>query len=34
VNDKEVVFALDTDQFALKAKFDPREMIYRGKLAT
>jgi hypothetical protein len=34
VNDKEVVFTLDTDQFALKAKFDPREMIYHGKLAT
>lgn len=34
VNDREVVFTLDTDQFALKAKFDPREMIYRGKLAT
>ncbi len=33
VNDKEVVFTLDTDQFALKAKFDPRQMIYRGKLA-
>jgi hypothetical protein len=33
VNDREVVFILDTDQFALKAKFDPREMIYRGKLA-
>jgi hypothetical protein len=33
VNDKDVVFTLDTDQFALKAKFDPREMTYRGKLA-
>lgn len=33
VNDREVLFTLDTDQFALKAKFDPREMIYRGKLA-
>ncbi len=33
LNDKDVVFTLDTDQFALKAKFDPREMVYRGKLA-
>lgn len=33
VNDREVVFTLDTDQFAVKAKFDPREMTYRGKLA-
>src|ERR1700743_3741864 len=33
VNEKEVLFTLDTDQFAVKANFDPREMIYRGKLA-
>lgn len=31
--DKEVVFSLDTNQLALKAKFEPKEMIYQGKLA-
>jgi hypothetical protein len=31
--DKEVVFALDTNQLALKAKFEPKEMMYQGKLA-
>ncbi len=31
--DKEVVFALNTNQLALKAKFEPKEMIYQGKLA-
>jgi hypothetical protein len=31
--DKEVTFALDTNQLALKAKFEPKEMMYRGKLA-
>ena len=31
--DKEVTFALDTNQLAVKAKFDPKEMMYRGKLA-
>jgi hypothetical protein len=31
--DREVLFSLDTDQIALKAKFDPKTMIYRGELA-
>jgi hypothetical protein len=31
--DKEVTFALDTNQLALKTKFDLKEMTYRGKLA-
>jgi hypothetical protein len=31
--DKDVDFALDTNQLALKAKFQPKEMMYRGKLA-
>jgi hypothetical protein len=31
--DKEVVFALNTNQLALKAKFEPKEMMYQGKLA-
>ena len=33
VNDREVLFTLDTNQLAIRAKFDPKEMIYRGKLA-
>jgi len=31
--DREVVFSLDTDQIGLKAKFDPRQMLYKGELA-
>jgi hypothetical protein len=31
--DTGVVFALDTNQLALKAKFEPKEMMYQGKLA-
>jgi hypothetical protein len=31
--DKDVEFALDTNQLALKAKFEPKEMMYQGKLA-
>jgi hypothetical protein len=31
--DKEVVFALNTNQLALKARFEPKEMMYQGKLA-
>ncbi len=31
--DKEVTFALDTNQLALKVKFEPKEMMYAGKLA-
>ena len=31
--DKEVVFTLNTNQLALKAKFEPKEMMYQGKLA-
>lgn len=33
VKDKEVLFTLDTNQLAIRTKFQPREMIYRGKLA-
>ena len=33
VNDREVLFTLDTNQWAVRAKFEPKEMIYRGKLA-
>jgi hypothetical protein len=32
-SDSNVLFAVDTDQIAVKAKFEPKEMIYRGKLA-
>jgi len=31
--DREVMFTLDTDQLVIKASFNPKEMIYRGKLA-
>jgi hypothetical protein len=31
--DRDVTFTLNTDQLAIKARFDPKEMIYRGKLA-
>jgi hypothetical protein len=31
--DREVLFTLDTDQLVIKAGFDPKDMIYRGKLA-
>lgn len=31
--DRDVLFSLDTDRVALKAKFDPKAMIYRGQLA-
>ena len=33
VKDREVLFTLDTNQLAIRTKFDPKEMIYRGKLA-
>jgi hypothetical protein len=33
VRDKDVLFSLDTNRVALRAKFDPKEMIYRGQLA-
>jgi hypothetical protein len=31
--DKDVVFLLNTDEFKVTAKFNPKEMIYRGMLA-
>jgi hypothetical protein len=31
--DREILFRLDTGQLTLQAKFDPKEMNYRGKLA-
>jgi hypothetical protein len=31
--DKEVVFTLETNQFSIKARFDLKEMTYRGRLA-
>jgi hypothetical protein len=30
-SDKDVQFTLNTGQISLKAKFDPKEMVYRGK---
>ncbi len=33
VRNRDVLFSLDTDRLALRAKFDPKEMIYRGQLA-
>lgn len=33
VNDKEVDFVLSTDQASTKARFEPKEMVYRGQLA-
>ena len=32
-NDRDVVFRLDTGQLTLSVKFDPKEMMYHGKLA-
>lgn len=32
-SDKEAVFYYETDQFSIKTKFEPKQMIYRGKLA-
>jgi hypothetical protein len=32
-SDKDILFTLNTEQFAVKAKFDPKEMVYRGQLA-
>ena len=32
-SDKEVVFALETGAMTVKAKFQPKDMMYRGKLA-
>jgi hypothetical protein len=32
-SDREIVFALTTQQLTLKTKFDTKEMIYHGKLA-
>jgi hypothetical protein len=31
--DREIVFTLETEQYSVRTRFDPREMIYRGKLA-
>jgi len=31
--DKEAMFALETNQYSIKARFDLKEMVYRGKLA-
>jgi hypothetical protein len=31
--DKEVLFTLETNQYSIKARFDLKEMVYRGKLA-
>ena len=33
IKDKDVIFMLNTDQVVIKANFDPKEMVYRGKLA-
>jgi hypothetical protein len=31
--DKEAIFALEADQFSIRARFDLKEMLYRGTLA-
>jgi hypothetical protein len=31
--DREIIFGLTMERFSLKAKFDGKEMVYRGKLA-
>jgi hypothetical protein len=31
--DKEVLFTLETNQYSIKARFDLKEMMYRGRLA-
>lgn len=31
--DREIVFTLETEQYSIRTRFDPKEMIYRGKLA-
>jgi hypothetical protein len=31
--DKEAIFTLESDQFSVRARFDLKEMIYRGSLA-
>jgi hypothetical protein len=31
--DKDVVFSLETEQYSIRARFDPKEMIYKGMLA-
>jgi hypothetical protein len=33
VSDREVTFLLKSQEFSVKAKFDPKEMVYRGMLA-
>lgn len=33
IHDKDVTFSLDTNQLALKTRFEPKDMVYRGKLA-
>lgn len=33
VEDRDVVFTLSTEQLRLSAKFEPKDMLYRGKLA-
>jgi hypothetical protein len=32
-NDREIVFTLKTALLSVRAKFDPKEMVYRGQLA-
>ncbi len=31
--DKEVIFELNTDQYTIRARFEPKEMLYHGMLA-
>jgi hypothetical protein len=31
--DRDLIFDLETDQFSVRTRFDPKEMMYRGKLA-
>jgi hypothetical protein len=31
--DRDIVFSLETEQYSIKTKFDPRQMMYKGALA-
>lgn len=31
--DKDVIFSVETDQYSIKARFEPKEMVYKGRLA-
>jgi len=31
--EKEIIFELQTDQYSIRARFEPKEMLYHGVLA-